>query len=289
MPIRSSAGSKPRTSWRISTSTPDASTCLRTAVHLGVDLGGLLRVEATPHRDGELTTTSVGSTELGLGDRRGQRGLTLRLGHVAHHDGFPSGHGTQSRRAHGQPVDERRTPATGRQGRLRGVGELREPVPPEQRALLRRAVVDARPVDRRPDLPAGGARRRPGRAASTLRRPARRADRPRAAHRRRGGDGSAARGRTRPAWVWLTRSGELDLHDLDAEWLAAACTAYAEAGVDLTMVVVNRRGWRDPRSGVEPHVGAAARLAAGPSPRCAPARWCASARGTPAACARRAS
>jgi hypothetical protein len=50
--------------------------------------------------------------------------------------------------------------------------------------------------------------------------------------------------------VWLTRSGELALHDLDVEWLTAAASAYAEAGVDLTMVVVNRRGWRDPRSGV---------------------------------------
>ena len=51
-------------------------------------------------------------------------------------------------------------------------------------------------------------------------------------------------------WVWLTRSGELALHDLDVAWLAAAATAYAEAGADLTMVVVTRRGWRDPRSGV---------------------------------------
>jgi hypothetical protein len=50
--------------------------------------------------------------------------------------------------------------------------------------------------------------------------------------------------------VWLTRSGELDLQDVDAAWLAAARTAYAEAELPLTMVVVNRRGWRDPRSGV---------------------------------------
>ena len=53
----------------------------------------------------------------------------------------------------------------------------------------------------------------------------------------------------RAPWVWLGRSGELDLHDLDAQWLAAACTAYGESGLDLTMVVVSRRGWRDPRSG----------------------------------------
>jgi hypothetical protein len=49
--------------------------------------------------------------------------------------------------------------------------------------------------------------------------------------------------------VWLTRPGELALHDLDVAWLSAAASAYAEAGADLTMVVVNRRGWRDPRSG----------------------------------------
>mgnify|MGYP001371464971 CR=1 FL=1 len=52
-------------------------------------------------------------------------------------------------------------------------------------------------------------------------------------------------------WVWLTRTGGLALHDVDVQWLAAAVTAYAEAGADLTMVVVTRRGWRDPRSGAE--------------------------------------
>jgi hypothetical protein len=36
---------------------------------------------------------------------------------------------------------------------------------------------------------------------------------------------------------------------MDAEWLSAARSAFAEAGVDLTMVVVTRRGWWDPRSG----------------------------------------
>ncbi len=50
--------------------------------------------------------------------------------------------------------------------------------------------------------------------------------------------------------VWLTRAGPLDLQDVDAAWLAAARTATAEAGVELTMVVVTRHGWTDPRSGV---------------------------------------
>ena len=50
--------------------------------------------------------------------------------------------------------------------------------------------------------------------------------------------------------VWLTRPGELDLQDVDVQWMAAARAASAEAGIGLTLVVVTRRGWRDPRSGV---------------------------------------
>ena len=50
--------------------------------------------------------------------------------------------------------------------------------------------------------------------------------------------------------VWLTRTGPLDLQDVDAAWLASARTAAGEAGVALTMVVVTRHGWFDPRSGV---------------------------------------
>lgn len=48
--------------------------------------------------------------------------------------------------------------------------------------------------------------------------------------------------------VWLTRSGALALHDVDAEWLAAARAAYAEADRPLTFLVVTRRGWWDPCS-----------------------------------------
>jgi hypothetical protein len=50
--------------------------------------------------------------------------------------------------------------------------------------------------------------------------------------------------------VWLTRAGGIELQDVDAQWLAAARAAYAEAGEPLLYVVVNRRGWRDPRSGL---------------------------------------
>lgn len=50
--------------------------------------------------------------------------------------------------------------------------------------------------------------------------------------------------------VWLTRTGALELQDVDARWLAAARAAYHEAGAPLAFVVVNRHGWRDPRSGL---------------------------------------
>jgi hypothetical protein len=51
--------------------------------------------------------------------------------------------------------------------------------------------------------------------------------------------------------VWLTRAGDLGPQDVDGVWLSAARSAYAEAGVALTFVVVTRQGWRDPRSGLE--------------------------------------
>jgi hypothetical protein len=50
--------------------------------------------------------------------------------------------------------------------------------------------------------------------------------------------------------LWLTRSGPLEVGDLDLAWLSAALAASAEAGLGLTLVVVTRRGWFDPRSGV---------------------------------------
>ena len=53
-----------------------------------------------------------------------------------------------------------------------------------------------------------------------------------------------------PFSIWLTRPGELEPQDVDLAWLAAAQSAYAEAGRDLTWVVVTRHGWWDPRSDV---------------------------------------
>lgn len=49
--------------------------------------------------------------------------------------------------------------------------------------------------------------------------------------------------------TWLTRPGEPVPHDADHAWLAAALAAYAEAVLPLTMVVMTRSGWYDPRSG----------------------------------------
>jgi hypothetical protein len=125
---------------------------------------------------------------------------------------------------------------------------LTEPVAPGLAALLRRAVLDHATSEPRRHFPArlhvgapGGAQRvlalgddetdhslRTDVVAAMLSRaPAR-------------GSGPV---------VWLTRPGELDLQDVDAQWLAAALAASGEAGRPLTMVVVNRHGWRDPRSG----------------------------------------
>jgi hypothetical protein len=48
---------------------------------------------------------------------------------------------------------------------------------------------------------------------------------------------------------WLVRPARDG--DPDGVWLPAARAAYAEAGAALVFVVVTRRGWRDPRSGLE--------------------------------------
>ncbi|MGL5823342.1 MAG: hypothetical protein ACRCYU_00535 [Nocardioides sp.] len=56
---------------------------------------------------------------------------------------------------------------------------------------------------------------------------------------------SGARG---PA-LWLTRPGEVGHpYDLDLAWLAAGRQAFAEVALPLTMVVITRQGWYDPRS-----------------------------------------
>ena len=126
---------------------------------------------------------------------------------------------------------------------------IAEPVSPALAAVLRRAVVEHVRVERRRTFPAllhvgvpGGVEEvfavvpdepldhglRTDVVAALLQR--------------------SRRGRVVPM-IWLTRPGSLALEDVDAQWLRAARSAAAEAGVELTLVVVTRSGWFDPRSG----------------------------------------
>jgi hypothetical protein len=51
---------------------------------------------------------------------------------------------------------------------------------------------------------------------------------------------------TTDACAWVTRGGELDLADADAEWFAAARTAFGRHGLPLpAFFVLNRSGWVD--------------------------------------------
>lgn len=50
--------------------------------------------------------------------------------------------------------------------------------------------------------------------------------------------------------AWLTRPGELSLHDGDVSWASAVRWAAAAAEVHVGLVVVTRHGWFDPESGI---------------------------------------
>jgi hypothetical protein len=50
--------------------------------------------------------------------------------------------------------------------------------------------------------------------------------------------------------LWLTRRGAEGRHDVDGRWSAAVHAAGGELGLALGLVVVTRRGWHDPRTGV---------------------------------------
>lgn len=65
----------------------------------------------------------------------------------------------------------------------------------------------------------------------------------------RSAPGAGEPGQREVVLVWLTRSGPLELADVDAAWFAAARHAFAEAGAPLHFAVVNRHGWRDPATG----------------------------------------
>jgi hypothetical protein len=134
-------------------------------------------------------------------------------------------------------------------GQTTGVEGLSEPLPRRTRALLRRAVLEHAAGERRrvhpPVLHVGV----PGERVVALDLPTSEPTDPGlradlvAALRVRAAVGP-------DPLVWLTRCGGLELQDVDARWLTAARAAYDEAGQLLTFVVVNRHGWRDPRSGL---------------------------------------
>jgi hypothetical protein len=145
--------------------------------------------------------------------------------------------------------------------------------PPDRRlaALLRLAVLEHAVTERRrthlpilhvgipgqphllfairPDDPTDHALRADVVAAMRARqlRPVPRADVPEGRDRADSGGGRGPAGE--PILVWLTRSGPLELADIDAAWFAAARHAFAEAGAQLHFAVVNRHGWRDPATG----------------------------------------
>lgn len=50
--------------------------------------------------------------------------------------------------------------------------------------------------------------------------------------------------------VWLTRCGELSVHDDDLQWLGPVAWAGAALGRPTGLVVVTRQGWFDPVSDV---------------------------------------
>jgi hypothetical protein len=51
-------------------------------------------------------------------------------------------------------------------------------------------------------------------------------------------------------YMWLTRPGQLSVHDEDLQWLGPVAWASASLGHQAGLVVVTRRGWFDPVSDV---------------------------------------
>lgn len=143
--------------------------------------------------------------------------------------------------------------AVGKPGRGGPPGVITEPVPRPLQRVLRRAVLDHARGERRrrhpPVLHVGV----PGVGAARTFVPtddpldqALRTDVLEAMLR------PALDRRTVPL-VWLTResgSDPTEAHESDHAWARAVTAAGAELGVALSMVVVTRRGWRDPRTGV---------------------------------------
>lgn len=126
---------------------------------------------------------------------------------------------------------------------------LTEPLPASLRTALRLAVLELVTSERRlrfppilhAGVPGGAQQVFPVLAGEALDQ-ALRADVVAALLRRTGQD---------QPLLWLTRPGDLAPQDLDLAWLSAARAACGETGRILTMVVVTRHGWRDPRSGLQ--------------------------------------
>lgn len=127
-------------------------------------------------------------------------------------------------------------------------GGLREPVDRTLQRLLRRAVVDHVSSEHRKDFPPAlhvgvpGVRCRRFEVMSPLDHAVRT---------------DIVEAMLRPAvdkgvvpLLWLTRRGDLSPHDVDSAWSSAVHTAGGELGLVLGLVVVTRRSWHDPRTGV---------------------------------------
>lgn len=119
-----------------------------------------------------------------------------------------------------------------------------EPVPRRWERLLRRAVLDLATTEHRHHFPATVHVGTPGASVLTL------ADDP-AWDRAVRADilGAMLRRSAAEPLVWITRAGQLTLHDVDAAWLSPTLAVAQERGDDLRLVVVTRHGWTDPRSG----------------------------------------
>ena len=137
---------------------------------------------------------------------------------------------------------------------------LVEPVPRPVLALLRRAVLDHAGSEHRRAYPPTVHVGTPGGTTATLVLGEQALDhtlrtdvleamvtRVTRVRRTRPVDGSPVA----PVLVWLTRPGPLETRDVDAAWMRAARSAAAELEQPLPMVVVNRRSWRDPATGVQ--------------------------------------
>ena len=265
MLIRSSAGSKPRTSWRTSCSTPASSSRFWIAAHvvLGGPGSGSVELLATPvgvHHD------QLAAAQLGLVDTGSEGGLALRLGDVSDDDGA---HGVSSRGRDASPLacwhrNGNGWPwaACGGVGRTLGAEAVLTGGPTARAAAgapgTRRPAHARRPAGGHPragrgrgpsplpgDPPRGGAGRGVRATSRTRRCPTPACAPTSSSH-------SCARAASltpRPA-LWLTRPGELSPHDDDLRWLGPAAWAAQALGMPVGLVVVTRRGWFDPVSDV---------------------------------------